>query len=211
MASTLNWDKRRATTFKIVSVANLILFLAVYVPLNYFGAIHGAALFLFSWEKIIPLIPWMIVPYISFNLLFIVPLMVIPSEVVRRVGVTFAITTVSAGTIFLLFPTHNAFPQIVPQGLFSSLFLGLYSVDLPSNMFPSLHVAYSTLFLLFSYPYIRNRSLKIVFVCWVGVVIASTVLTHQHHVMDVIGGLVLAGACWLLSELSTVLGTPKER
>jgi membrane-associated phospholipid phosphatase len=159
----------------------------------------------------IPLIPWMIVPYISFNLLFIIPLIVLPTEVIRRVGITFAVSTIFAGTIFLLFPTHNAFPQVVPQGFFSSLFLGLYSVDLPSNMFPSLHVAYSILFLLFSYPYIRNRSLKIGFVCWVAVVIVSTVFTHQHHVIDVIGGLVLAGVCWVLSERSTVLGTPQER
>lgn len=194
------WEKGRISAFAVASMLNLGLFLSVYVPLNVYGTQYGTPLFLFEWERKIPLIPSMIIPYLSFNLLFVVPFLVLPTQAIRRAGVAFALTTICAGGIFLLFPVQNAFPHTTPPGLFAPLFSWLYTVDLPSNMFPSLHVAYSILFLLFSFPYIRNRSFQVAFVSWVVIVVIATIFTHQHHLIDVIGGLFLAGICWVFSE-----------
>jgi protein-tyrosine phosphatase len=68
-------------------------------------------------------------------------------------------------------------------------------MDLPYNLFPSLHIALGA---LLSVTYARHTRgiLRIAVSIWFGLIAASAVLTYQHHVLDVVGGAVLAGYCF---------------
>ena len=69
----------------------------------------------------------------------------------------------------------------------------LRSIDPPWNSFPSLHVAYAVLVWM-AIPTRWWSSL------WTLVIIASTVLTHQHVLCDVAGGGVLAAIAWRVTD-----------
>ena len=76
-------------------------------------------------------------------------------------------------------------------GLHQPLFDLLTQVDTPHNLVPSLHVAFAALILLGC----AERGPKFWawgYGAWLVLMSASTVLVHQHHLLDVISGLGLA-------------------
>jgi membrane-associated phospholipid phosphatase len=72
----------------------------------------------------------------------------------------------------------------------------LYSMDLPHNLMPSLHVSWSALFVIS----LRSASpawLRRAFEAWFVALCTSVLLVHQHHVLDVAGGILVALAAKL--------------
>ena len=133
--------------FLKIGLINLVLFLAVYPITN--RILHDVYYHpFFSWELSIPLIDWMIIPYLSFNLLFLVPFFLLKKESLKLLGVSFALSTLIAGIIFYVFPTEIGFTRIVPEGFTSLLYSSLFNLDMHTNLVPSLHVTYTTLYLI---------------------------------------------------------------
>src|SRR5438874_12617869 len=78
-------------------------------------------------------------------------------------------------------------------------------MDSPFNLLPSLHAA---LLLLLVDLYGRNLRGVLLFAAmlWFFLIGLSPILTYQHHVIDIVGGFVLAGYCfYLLREPSAAL------
>src|SRR5438045_3272177 len=75
-------------------------------------------------------------------------------------------------------------------------------MDSPFNLLPSLHAA--LLLLLID---LYGRNLRGVFLLatmlWFFLIGLSPVLTYQHHVIDIVGGFVLAGYCFYLFHESS--------
>jgi protein-tyrosine phosphatase len=69
--------------------------------------------------------------------------------------------------------------------------------DAPYNLFPSLHITLRT---ILARHYVRHTSglLQWIVRIWFSLIGFSTVLTHQHQLVDVAGGFVLAGFCFYL-------------
>jgi len=99
--------------------------------------------------------------------------------------------------IFLAFPTTNTRPVIEPEGFWNRVMLLVYQVVAADNLFPSIHCLVSW----FCYIGLRGRReipkwyrgvscLLAVAVC------ISTLTTKQHVIVDVIGGILLAEACY---------------
>jgi membrane-associated phospholipid phosphatase len=65
------------------------------------------------------------------------------------------------------------------------------------NLIPSLHVALSTATLA-AYGTCRGAWGRILLAVWGGLIGLSTLLTHQHHVVDVVTGLLLGWAGYQL-------------
>ena len=67
----------------------------------------------------------------------------------------------------------------------------LFALDHPHNLVPSLHVAWSCAAVL---AIIRHtgRGLTLLFLLWLVLIVSSVLLVHQHHVADVVTGLLLA-------------------
>lgn len=146
----------------------------------------------FGWELGIPLVSWMIVPYHLFNLLFLIPFFILRFQGIYTLGISTLICTLISGIIFIFIPTELGFERVIPDNVTGPLYSALFAIDRPSNLLPSLHVVYTTLFFISSIEYFQKRSTKIFITVCILIIISSTIFTHQHHIIDVITGVILA-------------------
>ena len=150
----------------------------------------------FSWEQDIPFIPIFILPYLSLSLFIILPVFFIDANRIMPWAVSHMIMTFAAGLIFLLAPSKHAMSRINDKHDFSYLFDLLYTLDLPYNLFPSLHVALSTLAFLIMLPLMNRKLIIISIATWWSVMTASVIFIHQHNVSDIVGGIILSWLCY---------------
>ena len=177
-----------------VSAELSVLFLVVYSGCNWItGQRSHVGSFYFQWEQAIPFVPFMILPYMSIDLFFIAAPFLCRTEEELRIFSRRVITAIIiAGVCFLLFPLRFAFPRPHANGWLGSIFDWFRGVDLPFNLFPSLHAA---LLLLLVDVYARNLRGVLLWavISWFCLIALSPLLTYQHHVIDIVGGFVLAG------------------
>lgn len=153
--------------------------------------------FYLAWERGIPFLPFMILPYLSIDLFFVAAPFLFRDEGSLRIFVRrVAAAIVIAGIFFLLLPLRFAFPRPVAQGSLGVLFDWFRGLDGPYNLFPSLHAAL-LVFLVEVYARHLAGPARIAVLGWFGLIAFSPLLTHQHHVIDIFGGLALAAGCFL--------------
>jgi protein-tyrosine phosphatase/membrane-associated phospholipid phosphatase len=183
----------------VAAAATSLLFVAVYGGCSWLTSLRSdVGTWVFNWEKAMPFVPAMIIPYMSIDLFFVGAPFVCTDRAERRLyakRITFAILV--AGAFFLLMPLQFAFPRPVPEGWTGPIFSFLHGFDRPYNMFPSLHIALRTI-LADTYARHTRGALRWVVHVWFSLIGFSTVLTWQHHVADVAGGFVLALFCFYL-------------
>jgi protein-tyrosine phosphatase/membrane-associated phospholipid phosphatase len=190
-----------------------VLFLVVYGGCNAFTATrHGVGSLFFPWERLIPFVPLMIVPYLSIDLFFVGAPFLCRSD---RELATFAQRVIAAilvaGVCFLLFPLRFAFERPPASGWLGTIFDWFRTMDRPYNLLPSLHIALRT-FLDALYARHTSGWLRIVSRMWFSLIGFSTLLTYQHHFADVIGGFALAGYCFYsFREIPKVLPVVPNR
>lgn len=104
------------------------------------------------------------------------------------------------GVIYILYPTTNIRPDITTSGIFVDMLQGLYSRDAANNLFPSIHCLVSW------YCYVGLRNCKTIpawyryFSLFIASMICiSTLVTKQHVIVDVLGGVMFAEITWQLS------------
>ncbi|WP_418318050.1 phosphatase PAP2 family protein [Piscinibacter sakaiensis] len=144
-----------------------------------------------AWELAMPYWPpaWLI--YFSVFAVPLLPLTMLPdTQHVRRWEWRMAMAVLLAGAIFVVLPAELAYPPAdagrwSPLADLAQLVAGRY------NLLPSLHVALSLLTLQAVWPFAGPR-VRIALAVWYGLLVASVLLTHQHHVADVAAGLLLA-------------------
>ncbi len=152
----------------------------------------------FPWERRIPFIPILIIPYMSIDLFFIGSFFLCMNHEELRAltrRVTFAILLSGAG--FLLFPLRFAFERPAVPGELGAIFGLLSALDQPYNLVPSLHIS---LLAIIRAVYGRRAHgwLRAALEAWFALIAASTVLTYQHHVLDVASGGIVAILAFLL-------------
>ena len=101
---------------------------------------------------------------------------------------------------FVFYPTTNVRPELVGNGIFVQGMRFLYQIDEPVNLFPSIHCMASW----FCCIGIRGDKkvpvwYKIVSVMIAVLVFISTLVTKQHVIVDVIGGVAVAELTWFVS------------
>jgi len=171
-------------------------FFLVYGLCNAYGADHpNPGRWYADWELAIPLVPWLILPYWSIDLLFVLAFLSCrePKELANltaRVGLAVLLAAAS----FLLWPLELGFTRSTDHGIWSPFFALLYRFDQPHNLFPSLHVAFAVLFRWHFARQLRGGWHWFMH-GWFLVITASTVLVHQHHLVDVAGGALLGLLC----------------
>ena len=176
-----------------------LLFLLVYGVTNWVTSLRtDVATLYFPWERHIPFVPWMIVPYMSIDLFFIAaPFLCKSDEELRTLSKRIVLAILVAGLCFLLFPLRFAFDRPAVSGWLAPIFDGFRSMDEPFNLVPSLHIALRTILASF-YAKKTHGPWRIASHIWFSLIGFSTVLTYQHHLLDVAGGFVLAGYCFFL-------------
>lgn len=174
-----------------------IQFFFVYGSTNWLASENSNLYsFYFAWEQYVPFTPAFIMPYLSLSLFIILPVLFLDVEKVVPWAKSYMLMVFIAGFIFLVIPTEHAMTRLEYDGDFKIFFSFLYAFDLPYNLFPSLHVSLSTLALLIMLPLINYRWVYFgIAVWWLSMTIA-VILVYQHHVSDVIGGILLAWICY---------------
>lgn len=146
----------------------------------------------FAWELDIPLIPWMIYPYMSLNALFLLAAFILKERAVKGYCLSLVISLFAAAIVFYFFPGELGFtrPDYVPG--YNEIFQGMYAIDKPHNLFPSLHVTYSTLSAMAMIQQSHSKSFTLIMTIWIILIALSVILVHQHHIIDIVMGFILA-------------------
>lgn len=172
--------------------ALLVLFILVYGGLNWYSARRSDHLALwFDWEREIPFVPGMVWAYLSIFVSFFLPMFALDARGIEALCRRLALATLISGACFLLFPSRLGFDRLDTVAGYEQIFGLLHILDLPHNLAPSLHVSWS-LILLVTLASVSAWWLRVAFVLWLALLIASVLLVHQHHVLDVAGGILVA-------------------
>lgn len=151
-----------------------------------------------DWELSIPLLPWMIFPYISLNLLFVVCAFVLKTpQSIKGFCISLIYGALVAGLFFYFFPGKLGYVRS-PVQEFSDFYDFMFSIDHPHNLFPSLHVTYSGLAIFAMRDQTRSKAFHVFLLSWLVLICASVVLVHQHHLFDIFSGAVLGTAVYRL-------------
>ena len=164
---------------------------------------------LLPWDTAIPLIEEWVLVYFGCYLFWFAGLFYMATQSRERFFGFFARGLVSLlviFSIFIFFPLEITRPEITGEGFFADAMRFLYRIDLPYNLFPSLHCFFNW----FVYIQLRGKKeypfLLRLFACLFSfAVFASTLFTKQHYILDIVAGV-------LVAEVSAlVLKTPLPR
>lgn len=169
----------------------MLFFYGCYASTNYWTSLVPSRYsFYFSWELTLPFLPQFAWLYLSLNFLMSLSLFIFRSG--KELFPFFWVLTgetLFASFCFLFIPFQLSFPSIVEDQHF--LFRVMDTINLNYNCFPSLHVAFAwTSALVFAKNCLWKG--KVFFYTWALGISLSTVILHQHHVIDVLGGIALA-------------------
>jgi membrane-associated phospholipid phosphatase len=186
------YSKRFATFIVWTTLVGLVFF-SIYPTTNWLAGLRDNPYCLFfTWELRFPLIPEFIWLYLSMYLLFALPPFFLTSDEMKRLAKKLITATCLAGLAFLTLPARLGFPRVVPSDSpYREIFQTLFAIDKPFNLVPSLHVVYSAAIIL-AIAGRLGKTGRIALFGWLALVLASTILIHQHHLLDVCTGLVLA-------------------
>jgi hypothetical protein len=164
-----------------------VFFFLVYGGCNTFTAHrHDVGTSYFRWELKIPFVPAMVVPYMSIDaFFFLAPFICSTTWELRSHAKRVILAILIAGACFLLFPLHTAFVRPDVRGVFAPIFHWFWSMDRPYNLAPSLHIALRALIWVVFIGHTRG-TLRAALKMWFVLIGVSTLLTYQHHVIDVV-------------------------
>ncbi len=176
-----------------LSLLLTLLFCAIYGTADYLTGLRSDRIYIhLPIELQIPFVPAMLLAYMSlYPMFWLGPFVLRTSVEVRALVCSLAGVTLMGGVGFLLLPAETAFhpPDVSPA------WQGLYRIadrlNLDYNLAPSLHVAFSWCCADVYAQKTARRWIKFGLWGWALLIAASTVLTHQHHLLDVVLGLVV--------------------
>ena len=147
-------------------------------------------------DNILPIIPGFVYLYILYYPIFISPAFVkINNQQRKEIIQKMLLLSIISWLVYLIFPApplKHDFTNIEP-GLSLDILLWIYAIDIPVNLFPSLHVAHSVV-ITTAYWNVKELSLntKYIFIFASFGLSISTFLVEQHYFLDFISGTLLA-------------------
>lgn len=179
------------------AAASYVVFAVLYTLT---GNLHlRPPLVLLPWriDNLIPFIDWTVWIYHSqfFFLAFNIALLK-EKENMSRVFYALNLASLLSFLIFLFYPTTIPRTPQNDVGLTTRAFALLYTLDAPTNCFPSLHISLAGLSALGVVQ--EHKKLGALVCLWMLLISVSTMTTKQHYFIDVIGGLGVASICYVL-------------
>jgi membrane-associated phospholipid phosphatase/predicted protein tyrosine phosphatase len=192
-------ERKQLRASALVSAYLSALFIVVYGGSNWLaGQRSEVATWYYAWERFIPFVAWTVVPYMTIDAFFVMaPFLCRGREELRILAQRITFGIVVAGIFFVLMPLTLAVERPLPEGWTAPIFAFLHGFDRPFNLFPSLHITLRTILGVHYARHAKGRW-RVASNVWFSLIGISTVLTYQHHVIDVAGGFVLAALCFFL-------------
>jgi membrane-associated phospholipid phosphatase len=194
---------RQIGYFVLLAGAVALWFVFIYGGANFLTGQHHYRVRLYlDAELTIPFVPQAVLGYMSIYLTFsMAPFVLRTRRELRALARTLAVVILIAGVCFVIVPAEIVFPAPSEMGMWTGLVRFAKEVALPYNLAPSLHVAMSVVCITI---YAGRAGLlgRCLFSCWAVAIGLSTLLLHQHYVLDVITGFVLglAGVRWIYKK-----------
>ena len=183
---------------------NVTTFYSVSLYKFYPSSVYNLAT---PFDSVIPFIPAMIVPYSWSLILFVGSFFLVRTSIqLSLLTYRLILATVFACFIFYFYPARFSFHRPIPDNWTQFGYQLLQVVDKPFNQLPSLHVSYAILLCVSLWDVVESKQrwvlilyrLLLVAICTS--IACSTVLTYQHHLLDMFGGVVLAISVLMLSN-----------
>lgn len=160
-----------------------LLFCIVYLGAPMLSVSSVKVLEASAIDQGVPFTPWTIAIYASQFLFLFLTLWLSPtSEDLKNLLAAIAVATAISAAIFIVWPTAINRPD--PH---NAAFSALYLFDVPTNCFPSLHVALAIIAAAM-WPHRRTRPLAWL---WAFAILVSTLTTKQHVAVDILAGAVV--------------------
>ncbi len=174
-----------------------VFFIIVYAGTSFLSDyIPWRTTLYFTFENSIPFVPSASIVYLSMMLLLgFAPFILRSSEEILPLFWVL-IAEISIGGLFFIFlPFDTSYPVREAQGFSGVMFDIADFVNMKRNYFPSLHVSFAFTAALF-YSSKTNKAGALLFFIWASAISVSTILIHEHYLIDVIAGILLAFVCW---------------
>jgi membrane-associated phospholipid phosphatase len=161
-------------------------------------------------DRAIPLVPVMVIPYLSLIPLLIVAAIVFARTDLRHLQAFALAVTLALLASYLIYALAQSYvirPTPTGQDWLTAAVRHVYALDKPYNDFPSLHTSLSA---ITAASWLRiDRRTGVIVTAWCALIIASTVLIHQHYLADIAGGLAVA---WLaVAGADRIIGAIHQR
>jgi membrane-associated phospholipid phosphatase len=148
-------------------------------------------------DRAIPFAPWTIAIYLSqFAILF---LALWRARDATPAFVAIAVATLISAVIFILYPT-----TIIRPPTQNAAFRALWLFDVPTNCFPSLHVALA----MIAAALWPDRATRRIAIIWSIAIAISTLTTKQHYAIDVVGGAAVGTIAILATRVAVLRPRP---
>jgi membrane-associated phospholipid phosphatase len=190
------WPSWRLLRFALaLGLGTAVWFALVYVGADALTGWHARRVRLHLSEELrLPFVPVMVLGYLSiYPLFWMAPFILRSRRQIAALCLALAAVTLGGGVCFVLFPAEALFPPPGEMGPWVGPVRFAKAVALRYNLMPSLHVALSTVCVL-AYAEKAGHAGRVLLWLWAAVIGLSTLLLHQHYLIDVLTGYALAWA-----------------
>lgn len=183
---------KKILTLTLGLALNLITFFVLYPAVNRHAMEQTSHYkFYFNWELHIPLIAEFVIIYNSIYLTFFLIFYFFSTLEIAVLGLRIFIALLLGNLVHFLLPAPLGFVRETVTGPFAPAFEVLYAFDLPANTLPSLHIAIGYILFISLFHRVKSMAYNGVLFVWFILVCLSVLFTHQHHVLDIVTGLIL--------------------
>ncbi len=193
MQRTEAWMRRPSRecfrAFIVYGAVLTLLWCVVYGGANWIVSAHDQRVRLhFDWEMSLPFLPGAAVVYLSlFPMLWLSPFVIHSAERLKELAKALARLICISGVGFLLLPSDDVRVHGAVSGFSGWVFELADRINLDHNHFPSLHVGMAVLCARTLARTAGRRAAAVVWI-WALAISLSTLITHQHYVVDVVAG-----------------------
>jgi len=227
------WRKFWASTWSRRNIFNgkwfifeIFILGAIFIAIPYFGSNNIADMYLddtfkifpeSSYDRSIPVIKWMIIPYTALYLFYPTTLILTPKNDKGRMELIIAmqiliLVNLFCVIFFLIFPAEIDMRDSINwdsmNGLEIILFEFIHTSDKPWNAWPSLHIVHSYFLARLMTYWIQNNysqskfSNFFIMVLWIEWVLLciSILTTKQHYMFDLFSGAIIGIISWKIYQ-----------
>ena len=191
--------------FKIIGI---LVFLIVFEALIFFVSklfISSPHIIGSRLDELTPFLPGFIYIYVAWY----ISLIVIPYYIYykdknsfNKYVVTFIISTIICGIIFVVYPNTIKRADITGGGITNFIIKIIYYLDYPVNCLPSIHCLYSFLYIfaIFDTKKVTPTYIKIIITVFSISVVLSTLFIKQHVIVDALASLIISTVVWIIVD-----------